>query len=55
VSVTLRTPRDIRTLTPIDGLFLAVYDGAFYGGQIVAIGHRRDGSTYVARTPGSGP
>ncbi len=46
VSVTLRTPRDVRTLRPgPGGLFLAVYDGAFYGGRIYADAHLRDGRT----------
>ncbi len=45
-SITLRTPRDVRTLRPgPGGLFLAVYDGAFYGGRIYADAHLRDGRT----------
>lgn len=46
VAVTLRTPRDERTLRPGPvGLFLAVYDGAFYGGRVYADTHLRDGRT----------
>jgi hypothetical protein len=52
VSVTLRTPRDIRTLRPTrEGLILAVFDGTFYGGEIVATSHFRDGHTDVDRQP----
>lgn len=51
VSVTLRTPRDVRTLTPIDGLFLAVYDGAFFGGDVIAEAHLRSGRTLMVRRP----
>lgn len=49
VSVTIRTPRDIRTVKPVGGLYLAVYDGAFYTGEIVVTGHRRDGTVVTAR------
>jgi hypothetical protein len=52
-SVTLRTPRDIRTVRPVHGMFLAVYDGSFYGGEIVAAAHRRDGRTITQRRPAS--
>jgi hypothetical protein len=52
-SITLRTPRDIRTLRPVGGVFLAVYDGAFYGGSIVATAHLRDGRTVTQRIPAS--
>jgi hypothetical protein len=55
VSVTIRTPRDVRTVKPVDGLFMAVYDGAFYTGEVVAIGHRRDGSTVTRRQPATYP
>jgi hypothetical protein len=49
-SVTLRTPRDIRTLRPTrDRLVLAVFDGTFYGGEIVATSRFRDGRTVVDR------
>ena len=50
-SVTLHTPRDVRTLRPVGGVFLAVYDGAFYGGEIVATAHLRDGSAVTQRFP----
>jgi len=42
VSVTLRTPRDVRTLRPVGGVFLAVYDGFFYDGDLVVTAHLRD-------------
>jgi len=46
ISVTLGTPRDIRTIRPgPGGLILAVYDGAFYGGRIDATAHLRNGQT----------
>lgn len=48
-SVTLQTPRDVRTLRPAGGVFLAVYDGAFYGGQIRVAAHLRDGRTVTER------
>jgi hypothetical protein len=48
VSVTLR---DVRTLKPVDGIFLAVYDGAFYIGDVVAEAHLRDGRTLTERRP----
>ena len=51
-SITLRTPRDIRTLRPgPGGLFMAVYDGAFYDGRIEAIAHMRDGRTITQTFP----
>jgi hypothetical protein len=52
-SITLRTPRDVRTLTPAGGTYLAVYDGAFYGGEIVVIAHLRDGRDVTIRQPAS--
>lgn len=53
LSITLRTPRDIRTIRPDprSHVFLAVYDGAFYGGEIVATAHLRGGGTNVVRRP----
>ncbi len=46
LSVTLRTPRDIRTIRPgPGGLILAVYDGFFYGGQVHASAHLRNGQS----------
>jgi hypothetical protein len=55
VSVTLRTPRDVRTLKPVDGLFLAVYDGAFYTGDVIAEAHLRNGRTLTERRPIASP
>lgn len=55
LSVTLRTPRDIRTVVPVGGAFLAVYDGALYGGEVVARAHLRDGRTVTFRTPAATP
>lgn len=45
VAVTLRTPRDVRTLVPsrIGHAILAVYDGAFPAGEITATSRFRDG------------
>ncbi len=46
LSITLRTPRDVRTIRPgPGGLILAVYDGPFYSGQLHATAHMRDGRT----------
>ena len=51
-SVTLRTPRDIRTVRPGPaGLLLAVYDGVFYGGQVHTVAHMRDGRTIAQTFP----
>jgi hypothetical protein len=46
VSVTLRTPRDIRTLVPSPHAHVihAVYAGDFGAGRIVAVAHMRDGT-----------
>jgi hypothetical protein len=52
-SITLSTPRDVRTLTPIGGTYLAVYDGAFYGGEIVVTAHLRGGRDVTVRQPAS--
>jgi hypothetical protein len=52
-SITLRTPRDVRTLTPVGGNYLAVYDGAFYGGEIVVTAHLRGGRDVTIRRPAS--
>jgi hypothetical protein len=55
-SVTLRTPRDVRTVRPgPGGTYLAVYDGAFYGGQVQAIGHLRGGGVVTKTAPTSRP
>ena len=44
VSITLRTPRDVRTLVPSkDHLVLAVYEGTFPTGNVTATAHMRDG------------
>jgi hypothetical protein len=45
VSVTLRTPRDVRTLVPSrpDHMILAVYEGAFPAGNVTATAHLNDG------------
>ena len=45
VSVTIRTPRDVRTLVPSqpDHMILAVYEGAFPAGEITATAHLKDG------------
>ncbi|MDA0180128.1 hypothetical protein OJ997_07465 [Solirubrobacter phytolaccae] len=51
VTVTIRTPRDVRTVKPVGGLFMAVYDGAFYTGEIVVTGRRADGTTLTERQP----
>jgi hypothetical protein len=46
MAITLRTPREVRTVRPgPGGLFLVVYDGAFYGGQIEAIASLRGART----------
>lgn len=55
-AVTLRTPRDIRTVRPgPGGLLLAVYDGVFYGGDVHAIARMRDGRTITQTFPIGGP
>ena len=55
-AVTLRTPRDIRTVRPGPaGLLLAVYDGVFYGGDVHATAHMRDGRTITQTFPLGGP
>ena len=51
IAVTIRTPRDVRTVKPVAGLFMAVYDGAFYNGEIVVTARRADGSTITERQP----
>ena len=51
-SVTLRTPRDVRTIRPAPGgAFLAVYDGPFYGGEVRAIAHLRGGRVLTRSAP----
>jgi hypothetical protein len=45
VSVTIRTPRDVRTLVPSqpDHLILAVYDGTFPTGDVTGTAHLNTG------------
>ena len=45
VSVTIRTPRDVRTLVPSSDVhaILAVYDGHFPGGKVTATARMKDG------------
>jgi hypothetical protein len=49
VSVTLETPRDVRTLIPGGPAhaILAVYDGSFPTGEVRVIARFRDGHTKV--------
>ena len=44
-SVTIRTPRDVRTLVPSSDVhaILAVYDGHFPGGEVTATARMKDG------------
>jgi len=51
VSVTLRTPRDVRTLVPSqpDHLLLAVYEGTFPTGEVIATAHLKDGRDFTRR------
>jgi hypothetical protein len=51
VSVTLRTPRDVRTLVPSqpDHLILAVYEGTFPTGEVIATAHLKDGRDVTRR------
>jgi hypothetical protein len=46
-AVTIKTPRDVRTLIPSQDfhMFVAVYDGLFPGGKATATAHLRDGRT----------
>lgn len=50
-AVTIRTPRDVRTVKPVASLFMAVYDGPFYTGEIVVTARRADGTTLTERRP----
>ena len=55
-SVTLRTPRDVRTVRPgPGGTYLAVYDGPFYGGRVHATAHLRGGGVIRKTSPASRP
>jgi hypothetical protein len=49
VSVTLRTPRDVRTLIPRNHLFLAVYEGTFPTGEVVATARLNTGRSVTRR------
>jgi hypothetical protein len=40
-------------LRPVGGVFLAVCDGAFDGGSIVATAHLRDGRSVTEQLPAS--
>jgi hypothetical protein len=53
VRVTLRTPRDVRTLVPsaTGHAVLAVYDGLFVDGTLELTAHLRDGNTWTQRLP----
>ena len=54
-SVTLTTPRDVRTVRPgAGGVFLAVYDGPFYGGTVRATAHLKNGRDTTVTRPASG-
>ena len=51
-SITLRTPRDLRTIRPAPGgVFIAVYDGPFYGGAVRATAHLRGGGVITRSSP----
>jgi hypothetical protein len=56
VSVTLATPRDVRTLRPSgpQHVLIVVYDGQFFGGEITATIQLRDGRTVTEAVP-NGP
>jgi hypothetical protein len=56
VSVTLATPRDVRTLRPSgpEHVLIVVYDGQFFGGEITATVELRDGRTVTEAVP-NGP
>jgi hypothetical protein len=49
LSVTLRTPRDVRTLVPSQHLILAVYEGTFPTGEVVATAHLENGGSVSRR------
>jgi hypothetical protein len=56
VSVTLVTPRDVRTLRPSGPkhAFIVVYDGVFFRGALTATVELRDGHTVTEQVP-NGP
>jgi hypothetical protein len=49
ISITITTPRDVRTLVPTSPAhaFIAVYDGGFPTGKIVTTAHFADGTSRV--------
>jgi hypothetical protein len=53
VSVTLRTPTDVRTLAPAGRhhLLISVYDGLFYRGHVTITARFRDGHTWTETRP----
>jgi hypothetical protein len=53
VSVTIRTPRDVRTLVPSHHLILAVYEGTFPTGDVTATAHMKDGRDVTASLHGT--
>jgi hypothetical protein len=56
VSITLATPRDVRTLRPAgpQHVFIVVYDGQFFRGDILATILLRDGRTITQPVPDGG-
>jgi len=53
-SVTLATPRDVRTLRPSGPrhVLIAVYDGQFFRGRVTATVQLRSGRTFTEEVPG---
>jgi hypothetical protein len=51
--VTIRSPRDIRTLIPSERghVVFALYDGGFPAGELVLTAHLRDGGRFTERIP----
>ena len=49
--MTLRTPRDVRTLVPsaVGHAILAVYDGDFVDGQLEFVAHLRGGRRWTEK------
>jgi hypothetical protein len=49
--ITVRTPRDIRSLAPsaVGHAFLAVYDGEFPAGRLEITAHLKNGKTWTER------
>lgn len=52
VRITVRTPRDIRTLVPsaLGHAFLAVYDGDFPAGRLEITAHLKNGKTWTQKS-----